>query len=306
MADNLWLFYGAEDFLIEEKVREIAGRFSEVARFEEEALTAEKLVALLGGGSLFGGQKLLIFRLTDLTDPLWDGLIPYLAGNRVIFWADKLGRGESKLRQYLKREAEGQEFKTFTDWEQEALASWLIRRVEQAGKKLPPPAAQLLLSITGNNLRALVTEINKLITYIGERAAISEDDVLALASPGQLSVFALTDAIIDKNGARALAAWQNLRRNRFDLAPFLSLLVTNFRVLAALKSVPDINRVSRELNTGLYFVKKLLNKTSRFSQEELANDLKLILETNLKIRNGEAEVPAVELLVASLCAAKNG
>ena len=97
-------------------------------------------------------------------------------------------------------------------------------------------------------------------------------------------------------------AWQNLRRNRLELFPVLSLLVTNYRILLGLNSVPDINRVRRELNAGFYFVKKLLPQAARFSQKELLNNLNLILAANLKIRNGEPEIAVMELLVTSLAA----
>lgn len=303
MANKLRLFWGAEDFLIEEQVRQLAAKQGEVRFFGDNDLSEENLVNALQGQGLFGSDQLLIVRLTDLTDPVWDKFVGCLADNQIVFWAEKLGKS-SKLSKFLQATAETREFKPYAEWEQEALTAWIVKRAAKEGKKLSAGAAQLLLLITGAELRKLASEVSKLVTFAGDRTEITEEDVRTLASPGQLSIFALTEALADKDLKKTYRAWQVIKQDKIEPFSLLSLLVSNYRVLLALKEERDQGKICRELGASPFFVKKLAAKSGRFQVAELKEAIKYILNSNLKIRNGERDQIVLETLFASLCGTK--
>lgn len=77
--------------------------------------------------------------------------------------------------------------------------------LKAAGKKLTPDALALLEHKTGFNLRGITRELEKIISYIGERDKITVDDVEAVVpKTREESIFELTDAIGNRNTPQAL------------------------------------------------------------------------------------------------------
>ncbi|HCN06229.1 MAG TPA: hypothetical protein DIS79_11490, partial [Bacteroidetes bacterium] len=55
--------------------------------------------------------------------------------------------------------------------------TWIRRRAESHGISIDDAAIDFLVARTGNGLRELDMELNKLQTYAGERSSITVDDV---------------------------------------------------------------------------------------------------------------------------------
>lgn len=89
---------------------------------------------------------------------------------------------------------------------------WLMQYTAKMGKRLAPGAAQLLRDLLGKDEPAIyLSEIEKMVTYIGERPGIEVADVQALVSPMRAElVFAVTDAMADRNVGRALGLWEQV------------------------------------------------------------------------------------------------
>lgn len=305
MAKKINLFFGGEEFLIQERVDELIKASPEpslsVEVIDDPAPSLEQLVAALQGQTLFGGGRLVIIKNVDLKNPVWDELVPHLGNAQVIFWVTGANRS-SQLSKYVDEHGEVLEFKPFAEWEQAALVDWIKRRVTAAGKKIATETAIELSLICGTGLRSLASEIDKLVTYIGDQAEISAAAVAALASPGQTSVFTLTEAVLAKDLPGALEAYRNLRRNRVEIFPLLSLLVTQYRTMLVLKADgSQVQELSRELGLNPFFVKKCSQPARHFRPAELQSGLEELLAANLKIKSGETEANVIDLLLTSLC-----
>lgn len=96
--------------------------------------------------------------------------------------------------------------------ESREFVSWMSQHASRMGKRLEPQAAQLLRDLLGKDEPAIyLAEIEKLATYATERAAITVQDVQALVSPMRSEiVFAVTDAMADRNVGGALALWEQV------------------------------------------------------------------------------------------------
>jgi DNA polymerase-3 subunit delta len=66
-------------------------------------------------------------------------------------------------------------------WDKEKrLADELLERAKQSGKRLAPDVPALLIERLGTDAALLTSEIDKLLCYVGERPAITAEDVLRL------------------------------------------------------------------------------------------------------------------------------
>jgi DNA polymerase-3 subunit delta len=61
------------------------------------------------------------------------------------------------------------------------IPGWITHEVESRGYKLGRDAAQILAQLVGRDLRILSTEIDKLLSFVGEKTDILADDVLEVA-----------------------------------------------------------------------------------------------------------------------------
>ena len=90
--------------------------------------------------------------------------------------------------------------------------AWLMQYASSLGKRIAPPAVQLLRDLLGKDEPAIyLSEIEKLTTYAGDRPQIQIEDVQALVSPMRAEiVFAVTDAMAERNIGRALGLWEQV------------------------------------------------------------------------------------------------
>lgn len=308
MANQVFLFYGDEDLLIKERINQLKLQINDPSLNLEQLDCAEpdleKIVAALQTQPLLFGSKLLIIKNADLRAKEWGPVLPALknipSGTTVVIWAVAVDK-RSKIFKQIDDIGEVYEFRSFAEWEQDRVVAWIRQRTKAEGKEIDQAAAISLQEICGNGLMKLSSEIEKLITYIGGRQMITTADVEALASPGQISVFVLSDAIARKDLVKSLSAWRTLQRNRFELFPILAMLANRYRIMLLGKTVKDPMKIAQTLKTSPYYVKKCLSSAARFTQAELKNNLELMLEADLKLKSGGQQLPTFELLLTSLC-----
>lgn len=310
---SIFLFYGEEEFLVEEKIKalkdRVGGSSLNIEVLEGDSVTEESLCSALQTQTLLGGDKLVIIRdlkISAENQELYLSLLKELPpGVTVVLQASAVDQ-RSKFYRFVSDRGEVVECRSFAPWEQDRLVNWIKLRVGEGGKRISDGTARLFQEISGNNLRLLASDIEKIITFIGGREEMSDEDILALASPGQKSVFDLLDALREKNLKRSLTILQILLRNKEDMFQLLSTLASQYRLMLQIKSLPsgtakDPRSIAGVVKGNPFFVKKCLERIGNFNPAELKRSLELILETNLKLKTGQAQAVVFELMLASLC-----
>jgi DNA polymerase-3 subunit delta len=305
---QIHLYFGAEEYLIDERIRELRGRLAGYEQLDGRKLSLETLSDALCGQTLLGADKLVVIneaRLPGEQQPAVIGLLQNLAPGTEVVFRNPAVDGRTKLYKWIAEHGEVAEFKPFAPWEQASLERWLRAEAKKRGKGISDDAVRLLIEVSGSALRPLVNELEKLATYCGERTEITESDVAALASPGEADAFSLLDKLRRKELGTSLALLQRLIRGGEDLFPLLGLIASQYRLMLQIKALPgrpdDPAAIAREIKASPYFVRKCLDGIGRFTLAELKEDLALLLDTNLKLKGGEQPVILLEMLVAALC-----
>ena len=304
---NLYLFYGSEDYLIDQRIKQFKAQ--NIERLDGKSASKEQILETLQGQSLFAQEKLVIIDSIDFREEKWNEIVPSLknlSSQTTLVIVAKTAPARSKLVKFIKEKGEVLEFKTFADCEEDQVIRWIENQVKKQGKKIERQAAATLQEVCGKELRKLCSEIDKLITFIGAKDKIETEDVLTLASPGETSVFALLDALTDKNAKNTLSNFINIYKNKADVFRMLGLLAHQYRIMLFVKSTPVNQRnpfnIAKQIGVSPYFVKKCSQKINKFSEAELQKALELILETDLKLKSGQSQAASLELLLTSLCA----
>ena len=175
----------------------------------------EGVLGELSAGSLMAGRRLVVVRnVTALSAAEQQNLARALASlpehTAVALVAAKDGwdsrRGTSGLsKSLLKLARERGQALTVSGPPPKRLATWVSHQVQQHDKRIDAAAARLLVETAGEDVDRLLSEMDKLTTYVGRREEITEADVQAVCvSTAEERIWDFLDAVGERNGAMAL------------------------------------------------------------------------------------------------------
>jgi DNA polymerase-3 subunit delta len=179
---------------------------------------------------------------------------------------------------------------------------WLQERAQLKDKKLSSQAASLILELVGLDLHRLENELDKLVTYVGNREAIEADDVQETVSyQRSFSVFELLGFVSRGDRSRAVHSLRSLIRAGEPPLAILALMSRQIRILwqskEALANGVSISELSRHLRLPQFVVKNYAQESSLFSETELHKIHTAIREADLALK-GTGSSP--ELIMENL------
>ena len=303
----VYLFYGQEDFLIEQSVQEIVDRaLDEAARgFNYDVVDGGKsdvpsLIALASAYPMMSERRVVVvqdFEKMALRDSDKDALARYfenpLASTCLILIAPDADMRKKPFTG-LKNTAETRECKPLRD---PKVPQWIEHHIHSKGKGADPGAIVLLHEYVGNSLRALDSEIAKVMLYVGGRETISEDDVLAAVGASRgFTVFDLQSAIGTRKLRKCYKIVRVMLQGGQRPEAVLSSLARFFTQLWKLTD-PEIarlddSRLAGELGTHPYYVKQYKQYRRSFSVEEIERAFGILhrLDTTIKTKNRDEAI----------------
>jgi DNA polymerase-3 subunit delta len=222
-----------------------------------------------------------------------------------------------------------------TQMHPEAARARIQEMASAAGKRIDAEAVAGILDRTGASMRGLVSEMEKLLLYVGTRPAIRTADVLEVFSRSRESnIFDLTNAVSGRETAKALMALRSLLTQREPAALILNVVAGEIRNLTIARSAldrwlegrlhpgtpfeafrvrvlprlkepreGDDGSAAKLLEMNPFRAFQLLKGASRFSLDGLLEGLEAIHETDLALKtSGHPEGLLLEQLVLALCA----
>jgi DNA polymerase-3 subunit delta len=125
--------------------------------------------------------------------------------------------------------------------------------LENYGKKLTPAAWIALGKKTGFELRRSITELEKLVLFVGERSSVEEKDVEeVIGKTREDSIFDLTTALSEKNQLAALAALRALLDQGIHHLMILTMIVREIRLLLQARILVDSAKLTKFNNNMEY------------------------------------------------------
>ena len=120
--------------------------------------------------------------------------------------------------------------------EEAELSKALAAHAKKVGKQLAPGAAEEVVRRAGEDLRLLLTELDKLVAYVGDAATITADDVAAAtAGAGMSDVFAYAEALGRGDLGTALERLQRMLDGGTSAYELIGGLGWHFRTLIRVK-----------------------------------------------------------------------
>ena len=125
--------------------------------------------------------------------------------------------------------------------------------LDSCGKKMSPAAWIALGGKTGFDFRRSMSELEKLVSFVGKRSVVEKDDVEEVVGmTKEDSIFDLTTALSEKNQLAALAALRALLDQGTHHLIILSMIVREIRFLLQARILVDSGKLPKFKNNMDY------------------------------------------------------
>ncbi|MBF0170087.1 MAG: DNA polymerase III subunit delta [Nitrospinae bacterium] len=187
------------------------------------------------------------------------------------------------------------------------VARWAAERFAQKGVSIPKEVAALLVDLSGTDTERVAGEIDKLVAYVGDAAAVTREDVEStVGDHKQKSVFSFIDALRRRNLAAAVDALASLTAQNVPSQQILKLIGTELLRLWAVidgrrRNLPS-QEVAAQMGIPEYMLKGAQADAGRWDENRIRLALNEVMAATLDpMRSGLPDTAALTRLTFRLC-----
>jgi DNA polymerase-3 subunit delta len=183
----------------------------------------------------------------------------------------------------------------------------VISMAGERGKRLSADGAESLVRATGENLRVVTAELDKLIAYVGEREEIQREDVDQLVGESsKTKLYEFADALADRDCTRAIRVSANLLNAGESVFALHSTALRTLRDLLTARALADRGRgglsdLAAALGKPDWMVKRLPRQARSFSAEELVDLLRSAAAGEAQMKTSRDARLVFELWIVRFC-----
>lgn len=304
---GLILLYGQESYFVNEALRLISAavvpqesRDFNLTLFHGRDFKPVEVVEQAMTYPTFAARRLVIIKnLHEASADQLDGLLPYIDApvpeTVLLMSAEKID-ARRKIFQSIKKNGTAIEFKKLYD---NQLPPFVKELALSLGITLTAGALQLFCRRVGTQLTEVRGELEKLVSYLGDRDIADDKDVAAVVSNTRVeSVFDLTDALGRGDASTTLKLLHGLLSEGEAPLMVLAMITRHFRQLWKIRElvaqqVPQ-GDLPRRVGVSPYFLKGLMQQAQRYDNAAYRHVFACFLATDLALKSSGAE-PRVQL-----------
>lgn len=194
--------------------------------------------------------------------------------------------------------------------------NWIFEKAEKSGGQFTRQAAAELAQMVEDDTRLADQEIHKLLDYVDYARPVQPEDVsLLTVDTSQANIFAMVDALGNRQGGTALGILQRLL-DQASHAYVFSMVVRQFRFLLLVREILDSGGGKNQVREGLIFLQsnrralpdwlagRLIGQANKFSIDELEQIYQRLLDIDEDNKNGLVPLDlAMEMLISQVTVA---
>jgi DNA polymerase-3 subunit delta len=159
--------------------------------------------------------------------------------------------------------------------------AWIQQEVKKHGCMISDGAAQEMANEVGNNLLFLRSEIEKLRLFLGDRKAITEEDVAEVTGVRrEFTIYTLQNAIGEKNITAALRILDRLMQQKMNAGGIVYGLSRHFGNMYVAhgfgRSREEQSRLASRTRISPFFIPQLLRAANAYSIAEISHALEVL------------------------------
>ena len=198
----------------------------------------------------------------------------------------------------------------FARQDEKTLMQWAAGILKREGKNITQRDMELLLTMTGIDMGNLRMELEKLITYTGDRNVVTRADIQEICTTQtQNKIFDMVRAVTEKNQKRALDLYYDLLTLKEPPMRILFLLAKQFRQLLLVKEYTEEGVAQPEMASRLgvpsFVVRNIASCARSYRISELRQAVTDFVDAEEAVKTGRLQdVLSVELLIVKYSSAR--
>ncbi|MFH0952134.1 MAG: DNA polymerase III subunit delta [Patescibacteria group bacterium] len=316
--------YGPDTYRSRQRLKQLKEAFiakhdktgANLVALEGAKLSVEKLNSAVKTGGLLSKKRLVVIDevmgqnkkptlLKELAEFLTNEKIP--EDTILVFWEGDILGGKQDYKK--KRKAKGKTANPLLDhlvkqkYAEEyselspvLLRSWVTKRFKDNKAAVEEKAIDTIISLVGTDLWQLANEVDKLSAMRLGKKVMAEDVTGNVSGKFDANIFALTDAIGEKDQSTAIKLLHKFLKTGEPPLYILTMLVRQFRILFNVLSVaseePNHFTVAKRLQLHPFVAQKAMRQIKHFNKKELAGIYQSLtdLDRQLKTTRDDPEL----------------
>jgi DNA polymerase-3 subunit delta len=338
MAKNIFFFTGEETYLLHEQINSWKKAFVQkhgdinLAVLDVEEMPLNEIMAAVNAIPFLGDKRLIFIHGLPDAPPKRETSEPTKKDEKrdeelkrleadldevpessvVVFVQSK----PDKRKSFYKKLSAKAEVKEFAPLGGQALVGWVQKRVTEKGGRIDAVATEYLISLTGDNLWRLSSEIDKLTSHSpGEVIARTLIDKLVVPTL-EANVFQLTDALGGRDYKKAVHHLHRSLAAGDSLRQVFYMIVRQFRLLlqgsAYKDSSPGANATAFAATLKLhpFVARNTMGQLKHFNRPELEDAYGRLLDIDFDLKTSRIRVTtdnqdelalAIEKFILNFC-----
>lgn len=183
------------------------------------------------------------------------------------------------------------------------LKQWIAGYLKRQGKAMSNAAAEHLMERVGTDMETLNNELDKLISYVGERDAVGDEDIDAVCAGLTVSrIFEMIDAVALGERNRALRLYDDLLANREQPMSILYLFSRHINILLQLRELSPMglsrSEIAKKIGIPPFTVPKYSKQAGLFTTSRLRGMLEQRIQLEEDFKRGRlSDQLAVEMFL---------
>ncbi|MCR5527545.1 MAG: DNA polymerase III subunit delta [Lachnospiraceae bacterium] len=309
--NRLYLLYGDEIYLknswknkIIDKLRN-PGDTLNYRMFSGQSIDTAELISLADTLPFMAERRLIVVEGSGLfKKSAPDELVEFIKNvpeeTCLCFVEDEVDK-RSKLYKTLK--SAGGCIEELTELDESEIRLWAAKKFGKFNKKVRGSTVQRIIDRVGTDLQTLDSELDKLISYVGERDVVEDSDVDAICTVHlNNTVFDLVNATISGEQKKAMELYYEMIADKEPPLKILFLIAREFKALLEtkelLKSTRDRKFIAGKVGRPPFVVGRYEAIVSKFSAEYLSGVINDCLEMEEGVKTGKiSDRLSVELII---------
>jgi DNA polymerase-3 subunit delta len=321
MTDSLadlkpvYLIYGTEDLLLAQALARLTGRVSDVAdldfnfeSFDGESANADDVIAACNTFPFLSEKRLVVVKSVEKMNKDGQDVLAKYAENPslttvLVLVAAKLAKNTRLFKAVAKTGGAAE----YAAPKKPEYPREVQRLAADRGKKMSLEAAELLVSAVGYDLRKLSVELDKAVSFVGDKEELGRDDIeQVVSSTAPTSVFEFVDALSNRDGRTSLRLLADLLGDGESVYGIHAMSLRAVRDLIAARALIDrgngsLSEIARAVGRPDWQVKNLPRQARAFSAEELVDIIRSAAETEAQMKTSRDPRLAFERWLVKVC-----
>ena len=279
---NLYLIYGEEEYLkLQYRNKLIAALVNEgdnmnFSKYTDTGINVNQVIDQAETMPFFAEHRVILIENSGFGKKMPEELGEYLSSIpdfTIFIFVEPTADKRGKL--YKAAKAAGRDIEINMPNEN-VLTQWVGAMLKDSGKQMKKDAWVQFRDMTDSSMDNMKRELDKLVTYVGDRTQITIEDVNAICIPQiETKIFDMINSIAVKDLPKTMELYQDMLSAKEPPMRILYMIVRQFRQLAVIRELKEQGdssaTIAKKIGMQDYIVRKNEALIRNLGSKEIKN-----------------------------------